>query len=131
MSTFIERMEAEVRAVNPRAATFVRRLHTAHGPTREVMALFSAVLSGDAAIVNVFRKYSECFSGVDFEDINTLVEEALIRLSHAERHRLNTLRYELEAMAKLVVPNVHVTFNVGDRNTEDIEEVLTWAQPEA
>lgn len=126
MSTCIEQMEAEIRAVNPRAAAFVRRLHTAHGPTRVVMALFAAVLSGDAAIVNVFRKHSESFCGVDFEDLNTLVEEALIRLSHAERQRLNTLRAELEALAKLVVPNVRVTFSVGDKISADIEEVLTW-----
>jgi len=131
VSTFIERMEAEVRAVNPRATAFVRRLHTAHGPTREVMALFSAVLSGDAAIVNSFQRHRDVFCGVDLEELDTLIEEAHIRLAHAERQRINTLRAELEALAKLVVPNVHVTFSVGDKSSEDIEEVLTWEQPEA
>jgi len=125
----IQSMEAEVRAVDARAAAFVRRMHDAHGMSKTVMALFTAMLAGDAAIVNSFTKYKHELGNDD--EMEEIVEEARVRLAKAELCRLNVLREELEALVKLVVPEAHVTFNFGGHASRNIEEVLTWAQLEA
>jgi len=126
VNDFIAQMEAEVRGVDPGAAAFVRAIHNKHGNSRASMNLLAAILAGDAAIVNVFTKHRDDFGCG--EEMDELVREARARLSVAERQRVNRLREEFEALAKLVVPDVEVVFKYRCRTTKDIEGVIAWAQ---
>lgn len=126
MSDFIARVEAELRNVDPRAAAFIRAIHDKHGSSRAVLNLLAAIVSGDAAIVNIFTKHRDDFGcGGEMDE---LVREARARLAVAERRRVDKLREEFEALAKLVVPDVEVVFRYRCRTTKDIEEVIAWAQ---
>ena len=109
-----------------RVAAFVRALHDKHGSSRASMNLLAAILAGDAAIVNVFTKHRDDFGCG--EKMDELVREARARLAVAERRRVNNLREEFEALAKLVVPGVEVVFRYRCRTTKGIEEVIAWAQ---
>jgi len=122
----IAQMEAEVRGVDPGAAAFVRAIHDKHGSSRASMNLLAAILAGYAAIVNVFTKHRDDFGCG--EEMDELVREARARLAVAERRRVDKLREEFEALAKLVVPDVEVVFRYRCRTTKDIEEVIAWAQ---
>lgn len=124
MSGSIERMEAELREVDPHAAAFVRAVHDKHRSSRAAMNLFTALLTGDAAIVNVFTRHRNDFGCP--EEMDELVVEARARLADAERRRVNRLREEFEALAKLVVPGVEVVFKYRDAVTKNIVEVMAW-----
>lgn len=126
MNDVIAQMEAEVRGVDPGAAAFVRAIHDKHGSSRASMNLLAAILAGYAAIVNVFTKHRDDFGCG--EEMDELVREARARLAVAERRRVDKLREEFEALAKLVVPDVEVVFRYRCRTTKDIEEVIAWAQ---